>query len=202
MLSFTMFINFNKSQFFKTIFLATCLMFCLSSQATNFYVGFALSPTYLSIEEGFAGTESEADPFDDWLPYGAQVHVGIEQELLHFQEEDPEWGHANLGIGGRLFVNLVLTGDRFGGSSSSFGLEPYVYLTPSSQLGLKLYVGSGFISDDLVATNNSFFWGGALAMSESLELFFDMRSKASNGFVPDKTDTKATNYNIGVNFKF
>jgi len=177
-------------------------MFCLHSQATNFYVGAALTPTYLSIAEGVVGTESEGDPFDDWLPYGAQVHVGIEQELLHFKEEDPEWGHANFGIGGRLFANLVLTSDRFGGSSPSFGLEPYVYLTPSSQLGLKLYVGGGFISDDLVSTNSSFFWGGALRISESLELFFDMRSKSSNGLMADSPNANATNYNIGVNFKF
>jgi len=188
-----MLISFNKTQFFKTIFLASCLMFCLSSQATNFYVGFALSPTYLSIAEGVAGTESESNPFDDWLPYGAQVQVGIEQELLHFQEEDPEWGHANFGIGGRVFANLVLTGDRFGGSSDSYGLEPYIYLTPSSQLGLKLYVGSGFISDDLVSTNSSFFWGGALGISDSLELFFDIRSKSSDGNVADSTDRNATN---------
>ncbi len=206
MLSFAMFAKLRLNGPFticllRVGFFLSCLMLCLSSQASNFYVGAAYTPTYFSSWSWNGGNPTDDNSFESWYPLAAQVHVGVEQELFHFQEEDPAWGHANVGVAARLFANVVLTDDRFGGSPLAYGLEPYMYLMPSSQLALKVYVGSGIISDDLVSGSSSFFWGFAFPLTESTELFFDVRSKASNMGIADWS-ADSSSYNIGVNFKF
>lgn len=198
MLSFAMFINFNKIQLLKTVFLVPFLMLCLNAQATNFYVGAAYTPLYFSSWSWNGGANSST--FETWYPLALQVHVGVEQKLLHLEEEDPAWGHADFGVAARFIANLTLTDDRHGGSNISYGLEPYLYFTPSSQLGLKLYVGSGITPDELTDSIGSFFAGLAIPLDESIELFMDYRTKQEDGIADYIANS--TSYNIGVNFKF
>lgn len=202
---FIMFINLNKVRHFKIVLLTSCLTFCLNSQAANFYVGVVYTPLHYS---GWAwgGGTGEGYSADNWYPFGTEVRLGIEQKLLHLDESDPEWGHADLGIGARVFASVVLTDQEYigtneGGTNFTYGFEPYLYFTPSSQLGLKLYVGNGLVPDDLTYSTNSFFWGLAFPLSQTNEFSFDMRMKDSGSDLADAS-FKSTSYNLGVSFKF
>ena len=198
-----MFINFNKTQLLKTIFLLSCLTLCLNAHATNFYVGGALTPTYFSSSSSGDGDPALASSFESWYPLALQVHVGVEQELFHFEEVDPEWGHANFGIAARLIANLTVTDDRDTTTNLAYGIEPYIYLTPSSQLGLKFYAGilSGTTSNPLTSSMSNLLVGFAVPVDKSIEVFFDYRSKTSRPHLQDG-DVDSTSYNIGLNFKF
>lgn len=204
MLSFAMFINFNKMQLLKTVFLVPFLMLCLNAQATNFYVGGALTPTYyLATSIDPDGDPASYSSIESWYPFAFQVHVGVEQELFHFEEVDPEWGHANFGIAARLLANVTFTDNWENNINLAYGIEPYIYLTPSSQLGLKVYMGmlTGTNGNPLTDTMSNFLAGFALPIDKSTEFFFDYRTKTSRPYMQDGS-ADSTSYNIGVNFKF
>lgn len=212
MLSFSMIFNRSKAQFYNTLFLgkiillAICLMVFFNARATNFYVGAAYTPMHYSSWAwgGFAG---EGTSTDTWYFAGAEVRAGIEQKLLHLDETDPEWGHADLGVGARVFASIVLTdqeyiGVREGSTNFSYGFEPYIYFTPSSQFGMKLYVGNGLAPDDLTQSVNSFFWGVAFPVNETNEFFFDMRFKDSRNSGLADWSANSASYTMGINFTF
>ena len=183
--------------FFKKVLLLSLISTILPfSLANNFYIGAAYSPVHY---ESWSFLPPHSSSTNIWFPFSVQTHIGGDLQFLFLPEEDPEWGHADFGGGARAFLSATATNESNGNTEVIMGLEPYLYLIPSSQLGLKLYTGFGLASDTLTNTGAYNFYGAAFNLDEALELFFDIKHRQND--IADASSSSTT-YNLGINLKF